>query len=265
MSRLNSTLAPSHSLHPHIITHLYLHKDNPLLTPPSPACILDIVYILPSAIFPDQYQLHDLRATLGDNVLVYGELDLEKPLESVNSNGSVVLVRYASTNVRPDEDIVVDLPLHLRYQSPAKASDTDPDRTHNIIEIPRPIAGWTCPMNMGHGHGHGPDDHDHNHDHSAEDVRIALASLRRLPPPYIQHPLPKSRTAVTFLPILYVEEATEPMCAYVPIGRAQDVGIVAVGTYVAVVLGSVWIAWAVWETVVRRWRWEAKGKMKKSE
>ncbi|ORY91432.1 PIG-X protein [Syncephalastrum racemosum] len=109
------------SFHPHVITTIHTHLQPPLNQSRS-RCRLEMFYALPPSVFVDPNQI--------PNAWVFGETDLEAPLEHVKEKrGSLVIL---------EANHVVDLPLHLRYQQP------DSLETHRHITIEAPQVGWTC-------------------------------------------------------------------------------------------------------------------------
>ncbi|GAA5812766.1 hypothetical protein MFLAVUS_006224 [Mucor flavus] len=128
MAQVHSELQAASSLHPKIITTINIENNE------NSDCHLDVVYVLPASVFVDPYQLQDLEATLG-KATVFGEHDLELPLEKVNEpRGSIVFLRQN----QPLSSFQLELPFHLRYQQPSL------ERDHQVITIEAPYAGWTC-------------------------------------------------------------------------------------------------------------------------
>ncbi|KAI9251311.1 PIG-X [Helicostylum pulchrum] len=128
MAQVHSELQAASSLHPKIITTINTEDND------KSDCHLDVVYVLPASVFVDPYQLQDLEATLG-KATVFGEHDLELPLEKVNEpRGSIVFLRPN----QPLSSFQLELPFHLRYQQPSL------ERDHQVITIEAPYAGWTC-------------------------------------------------------------------------------------------------------------------------
>ncbi|KAL0082162.1 PIG-X [Phycomyces blakesleeanus] len=209
---VESTPTAASSLHPHLHTSLTIEQ-------PQTNCYFDLLYELPPSVFVDPNQLTSLYR----QVAVYGETDLEAPLEHVQEKrGSVVHLRFSSL---PSE---VDLPLHLRYQSPSIYSSYRP------ITIPRPLAGWTCTNSPGF-------------------------------PPLLTNTLtllPHNTSYATFDPI---PQENSKLTLQVPVGRVGDMSIVEIGTLGCVTLGTLWIMVALWASIIKRRRYEAKGKRRKSE
>ncbi|KAG2196816.1 hypothetical protein INT47_002743 [Mucor saturninus] len=188
-------------------------------------CHFDIVYVLPASVFVDPYQLQDLAPLIG-KATVFGEHDLELPLEKVKEwRGSIVFLRQETTS----PVMQVTLPLHLRYQQPSEHLDKQP------ITIQAPWAGWTC--------GGGSDS---------------------LWPP-IEHELISSPQVDSSAIFRRLSNDPTPLILSVPIGKVQDATVVTYGTFVSVVLCTLWIVYAVYLSVRKRRRLEAKGKRRKSE
>ncbi|CDS11343.1 hypothetical protein LRAMOSA03606 [Lichtheimia ramosa] len=225
---LQSRLDKAQSLHPHIVTQL-----DPLPEPQA-NCFLDFVYELPASVFVDPNQLNSLPSF--QRHWVFGETDLEVPLEHVKeTRGSVVIVRQKPTHIEYE----IDLPIHLRYQRP---SDND---SFSDIEIPAPRVGWTCSLN--------------NHDNVISSMNHILPPIPEIalipthlmdPNKYEFHPL-KDNGAILRL--------------QVPVGNTQDANMVQWGTALCVLACTSWICWSVWKSIQKRRRYEAKGKRRKSE
>ncbi|KAI9316705.1 PIG-X [Dichotomocladium elegans] len=239
----------SESLHPHIVSHLSPSS------PPRGDCSLDIIYELPASVFVDPNQLNDLLAA--HQHWVFGETDLEAPLEHVQEpRGSVVIVRQLS-----GFDVALDLPIHLRYQRP---SYTD---THRPIEIAMPRVGWTCPVSDENGA-------------EAAAARSAVAETAKTHPfsPLVDKSLPPLEDIpliplnridpmlYTFVPLgSSAMKSADVLHLKVPVGDMREAGVVQLGTGLCVLICSLWILWAVWKSIQKARRSEAKGKRRKSE
>ncbi|KAI8142521.1 PIG-X [Fennellomyces sp. T-0311] len=192
----------------------------------APGCWFDAIYELPASVFVDPNQLPR-------HVHVFGETDLEAPLEHVKEpRGSTVVIRRFPTMTYGQ----VDLPLHLRYQRPSSSS------SYRSIRIPKPRVGWTC--------------------------------LNEKDTVYMSNPMPPLHDTLIppqrMDPALFTFEETQgPRQDYlelkVPVGHTQDAEIVQLGTTVAVVFSSFWIVWAIWKSLAKRRRYDAKGKRRRSE
>lgn len=121
----------------------------------------------------------------------------------------------------------IELPLHLRYQQPSSKQDKQ------LIQIQAPYAGWTC----------GP---------SSQWPPISNALV----------PRQFDQDRIQFTP--FTNDSTT-LTLYVPIGKIQDVKIVSIGTFVTVILCTVWIICSIVLSLKKRKRTEAKGKRRKSE
>ncbi|KAI9247507.1 PIG-X [Phascolomyces articulosus] len=231
------------NLHPHIITKLESippSQQHPSEEESSSNCSLDIVYQLPASVFVDPNQIPN-------NIYVFGETDLEAPLEHVKEpRGSTIIIRQKQWH---HEDI--DLPIHLRYQRPSSFE------MYRSIVIPKPRAGWFCLKNS-----------------------IAKSSLNNVKKNYLGSLLPPLQDTlipthrmnpdmVTFQEIPIVTqgagEGKDYMELHVPVGRTQEADMVQMGTMVAVVACTLWIILATWKSITKRRRYDAKGKRRRSE
>ncbi|KAI8370611.1 PIG-X [Radiomyces spectabilis] len=223
MPKLHSFLSKANSLHPHIISHLTVEAP-----PNNDNCALDIIYELPPSVFVDVNQLADFASLIG-NATVFGETDLEAPLEHVkDKRGSVVILRQPFTR---EPKRVIDVPLHLRYQQPSLTE------TQRPIEIPLPVAGWTCHK---------------------------LGQSAPYPPLDAKYSLVQAIDRNAYFTA--IDPPTDGVLQLgVPVGDVKDRSFVEVGTLSCVVLCTVWILVAVYKSLAKRNRIEAKGKRRKSE
>ncbi|KAI8878954.1 hypothetical protein K501DRAFT_336431 [Backusella circina FSU 941] len=120
----------------------------------------------------------------------------------------------------------VNLPLHLRYQRGRLNQDRQP------ITIPPPFAGWTC------GGGAWP----------------PLSQNYSL--------VPHDVTGSQFYPLTH---HPDPLQLSVPIGKLEASPFITVGTFGVVVSCTIWICVAIYRSIQRNRRSEAKGKRRKSE
>ncbi|KAI8987091.1 PIG-X [Pilobolus umbonatus] len=192
-------------------------------------CYLDIIYVLPPSVFVDPYQLRDLENSIGA-VTVLGEHDLELPLQRVKEmRGSIVFLRHSSIST---SSLQIELPIHLRYQQPEYHQD------HQNITIEAPYAGWTCV------------------DNSVDII-----------PPYppledIYSLIPHHPSSAYFI---QVKSDDKPLLLSVPVGKAEDMPMVTVGTAVTVMACTLWIIHSIVNALKKRRRSDAKGKRRKSE
>ncbi|OZJ03254.1 hypothetical protein BZG36_03519 [Bifiguratus adelaidae] len=237
MSTIETTLASADSLHPHLKVAFTLAPED-LTIAQSSTCVLDTIFTLPPDVFVDRYQVKDIRHTLGNAVLVYGESNLELPVSSIGPEGSIVIVRKRSDTVYPDEQVHIDLPIHVRYQPPT----TESDRYHVDVHLPPVYMGWTCLSTR------------------LDSVR----SLNDIPLPFNLHPLvPSSHIATQFHPIK--AQAQDALSLRVPVGRMAEVQQVGTWTVVTVLAGVIWLLSATVRAVRKRSRRDAKGKRKRSD
>jgi hypothetical protein len=122
--------------------------------------------------------------------------------------------------------VEVDLPLHLRYQRPRFNQDKQ------AITIAPPFAGWTC------GDAPWP----------------PLSKNHSLVP---HDPLPSTFHLLTHQP-----NALE---LSVPVGKLEASTLITAGTFGVVLSCTVWICLAIYKSIQKNRRSEAKGKRRKSE
>ncbi|KAL1917207.1 uncharacterized protein VTP21DRAFT_4863 [Calcarisporiella thermophila] len=119
-------LDPSRGFHP------TLHTSLSSASPPRNYCELEAIYVLPSDFFADPYQLRDLN-TAKTRVWVYGETDLELPVDAIQRWGSVIRVRKEA-----GEDHEWTIPIHMRYQRLNDSGESE-------VRANAPLVGWVCP------------------------------------------------------------------------------------------------------------------------
>ncbi|KAI8372490.1 PIG-X [Blakeslea trispora] len=219
MAEVRSTIIQASSLHPKIQTTVETESKN------NASCYLDVIYVLPPSIFVDPYQLKNLHS-LGE-VTVFGERDLELPLEKIKEKrGSVVFLRQSADVRFP---LLIELPFHLRYQQPSF------DKTSQPIIIQPPFAGWTC--------------------HNGSEAPWPPLSNR-----YTLVPTLDSEAIFSELSF-----DTTPLSLSVPVGKMQDASIVTTATFFTVILCTIWIARSIFLSIEKRKKTDAKGKRRKSE
>ncbi|CAO3595715.1 unnamed protein product [Absidia cylindrospora] len=161
-------------------------------------------------------------------------------------------------------DLVVDIPLHLRYQAP------DDTLTHRTITIPWPQAGWLC-QQTDMAATSPPSLHSSLHHFSNKATHLDLLQDTTgfvwipIPPPSQQI---TDAAAVTTPPIDVTSQPSPPppqLLLKVPVGNTNDAWIVQWGTILVIILGSCWILNAIAVAVQKHRRHEAKGKRRKSE
>ncbi|KAF8328857.1 PIG-X [Cantharellus anzutake] len=117
------------------------HTESTVFIQHAPSAIptnhcLFILYILPSAFFFDPYELEQRRQD-GDlpPFKVWGETNLELPLEAVDQEGSALLL-----SLSPDVPSLasVKVPLHVRYM-PSVGSN---DASMLALRVPWPSVFW---------------------------------------------------------------------------------------------------------------------------
>lgn len=126
--------------------------------PKDSQCALHAYLTLPSALFPDQYQLSsaDPLFLSSHNLLslrsISGALDLEAPDYVLDAWGSNVLLELSTPSSNRTSIWNVTVPLHLRYLAPNNTS-------HTSVEIPWPVVFWACTAEEGTKFPVNPFDH----------------------------------------------------------------------------------------------------------
>lgn len=122
----------------------------PSLASPSPECALHTYLTLPSYLFVDKYQLSSPNFLASKHLRfvrsLAGETDLEAPDWTTSKWGSALLLELAppksSKSSKAESPWHADIPLHLRYLSPAETGQSN-------VSIPWPIVFWACPSDEG--------------------------------------------------------------------------------------------------------------------
>jgi hypothetical protein len=141
-----ATLAPKRGFHQTYTSHISLPRGNANGLLPTQEvlpdhsesderqnCTLHVAHALPSAIFVDPYEL-ELRS---DSYAfhLWGERNLEYPVHAMPRGGQQVLL---DVRVVPGaEEVTVELPLHLRYETPGHGG-------YQLLSVPWPSAFWAC-------------------------------------------------------------------------------------------------------------------------
>ncbi|KAI9490524.1 PIG-X [Zychaea mexicana] len=255
------SLDKAESLHPHIITTLHSVHDQQQ----PKECWLDLIYQLPASVFVDPNQLPS-------NVHVFGETDLEAPLEHVQEpRGSTVIIRHTNNDTNDNDELRIDLPIHLRYQRPSSTS-----QIYRSIAIPKPRVGWTCAAKKKNNNA------DLDTGVVNDSVTKSNNRRRRAMPPIRGTLIPAHRMdpdLYTFQDIhIQPQDASSSLAGgdgnsemplylelKMPVGRAQDADMVQMGTMVAVLACTFWIILATWKSIAKRRRYDAKGKRRRSE
>ena len=205
-------------------------------------CSLHTYLTLPSAIFPDRYQLsstdalflssHNLRALRS----ISGELDLEAPdyLPSLKW-GSNTLLELATPPSYPLQSSAtspwnVTIPLHLRYLPPSSSG-------HTSLTIPNPIVFWACTAEEGTKFPVNPFDRVNLGWDGLFGERTMFYQLRDVSPRFRNGD--GSRTGLVQkvqVPVLKMEGND---------GWWNRKGVVEGGTVGVVVLGFVWIIYVI--------------------
>ncbi|KAF9507879.1 hypothetical protein BS47DRAFT_1351072 [Hydnum rufescens UP504] len=105
-----------------VLSHNQRHHDR-----------LHVVYILPPCVFADRYELEQRHQDgTGPSFRLWGETNLELPVEAVDPRGSALLL----TIQRSEGDESVQVPLHMRYMLPRASGG------HVSVRFPWPTIFW---------------------------------------------------------------------------------------------------------------------------
>ncbi|KAI1191305.1 PIG-X [Nemania serpens] len=142
-STFSSTFLQPLGLHPTL--QLRIDSSKPPL--PDSSCSLHAYLTLPRTIFVDKYQLGDDLFLSSKNLTalryISQPVDLEAPEYAVKLWGSSVLLELQPPHsAQGDSPWTAEIPLHLRYLSPAKGG-------YSTINVPWPVLFWACSSDEG--------------------------------------------------------------------------------------------------------------------
>ncbi|KAI0405722.1 PIG-X [Xylaria palmicola] len=141
-SAFSSKFLQPPGLHP----TLRLIIDSNTLPLPDSSCSLHAYLTLPRTIFADKYQLGDDLFLSSKNLTalryISQPVDLEAPDYAMKLWGSSVLLELRHPSTRADSPWTAEIPLHLRYLSPAEGG-------YRSITVPWPAVFWACNAEEG--------------------------------------------------------------------------------------------------------------------
>ncbi|KAJ1994273.1 protease B nonderepressible form [Coemansia spiralis] len=112
------------------------------------SCRIETIQTLPRSYFFDPYQLYDISAELGMQYHHYGEVELERPAETISSWGSMLVIsQYPHL-----DSLNVSVPIHARYRLPPIHERTvgyhgEPSgNTHVDVTLLPALAAVVCPV-----------------------------------------------------------------------------------------------------------------------
>ncbi|KIM57639.1 hypothetical protein SCLCIDRAFT_1219329 [Scleroderma citrinum Foug A] len=199
---LSFTLSPRRGFHSTLSAGIALYKA-------APGCSSFILYTLPPSIIVDRYELSDRNITFE----LWGESNLELPVFAVEQS-DVTLLLSAMPAAPHLQEVVVDVPIHVRYGPPLSSY------THyQSIEIPPPMCFWACPG-------------------------FVDPSFRSTSSP----PVERSEMLRRFAYFLVPE--TAPLLAAakleIPLGSLHDLPLVEAGTATVVLVAFLWLLYRSW-------------------
>lgn len=141
-STFSSALLQPIGLHP----TLQLRFDSSKPPSPESSCSLHAYLTLPRTIFVDKYQLGDDLFLSSKNLTalryISQPVDLEAPDYAMKLWGSSILLELRSPSMQTDASWTAEIPLHLRYLSPAESG-------YSTINLPSPAVFWACNTEEG--------------------------------------------------------------------------------------------------------------------
>ncbi|KAJ8585223.1 hypothetical protein M405DRAFT_865571 [Rhizopogon salebrosus TDB-379] len=163
------------------------------------ACNLFVIYELPPDIIIDSFELNDH----GLRFEFVGSTNLELPLSGVENEAGWLLV-----TVKPEREVVVDVPLHVRYGVPREGHNP-----RHIIQLPPPTCFWGCPSSYKSLHNTFP----------SRSPRFTMLN------------------ASTHFEI--IEHVTSsPLSISIPVGNMNDILYIELGTVIVTLFAFVYIA-----------------------
>ncbi|KAM7223588.1 PIG-X / PBN1 domain containing protein [Rhypophila decipiens] len=109
-------------------------------------CSPHAYFTLPSTVFADKYQLDDDLFLASRNLTklqyISQPVDLEAPEYVMEKWGSSILVELSPPNTEKSAPWTAEIPLHLRYLSPAQGG-------YQKVEVPYPAVFWACAAEEG--------------------------------------------------------------------------------------------------------------------
>lgn len=141
---ITSHLHPAHGFHPssrNTLTLLHHHQN----------CTIHLYYTLPPQIFVDPHELALRRASYAYRH--WGSTELEKPayaLDSGEADTEVLvifedtkfLVGVDGTDTAAQREVMVDVPMHLRYGRPSASGG------YEEVQLRWPTAFLLCPSDL---------------------------------------------------------------------------------------------------------------------
>jgi hypothetical protein len=204
-------------LHPLLLIRLASSKP-----PPGGSYCYPHAYLtLPRAIFADKYQFADDLYLASKNLTalryISQPVDLEAPEYAVKSWGSAALVELAAPAYEENQPWSAEVPLHLRYLSPAEGGYTN-------VEIPYPVVFWACTAEEGTKFPSNPFDR----------VNLGYDGLFG-PRTVFWHVTPSPETGDRLMINLKV-----------PVLDIEKAGWLNLGTAAVIMLGFAWVVWKLY-------------------
>ncbi|KAF7316102.1 RBR-type E3 ubiquitin transferase [Mycena indigotica] len=212
----SSALSHSQSFHPIFTTTI---SQTPS---PYQACSLNLLYALPPLIFIDPYELANRAVSYSFQHA--GPSNLELPVAAFDpstSNSSLLL----TVGREADSEVVVELPLHVRYGPVALSKNA---KGFIDTEIPWPKAFYACPASADH------------------ELLSSDSPLPIMPPSFTT-----SFASQTIHLVPPASDAPAFEVVHTPVGNAADVRTVELGTAVVIIVCFLYLLRAMQRTFMR--------------
>jgi hypothetical protein len=207
---LQQTTMQAKGFHTTLSTRISLHARREYA-----ACNLFVIYELPPDIIIDSFELNDH----GLRFEFVGSTNLELPLSGVENEAGWLLVA-----VKPEREVVVDVPLHVRYGVPREGHNP-----RHIIQLPPPTCFWGCPSSCA---SRALICHSHFTTLSDESLHNTFPS---------RSPRFSMLNASTHFEI--IEHVTSsPLSISIPVGNMNDILYIELGTVIVTLFAFVYIA-----------------------
>jgi hypothetical protein len=175
-----------------------------------------------------------------------GATDLEAPEWVVDTWGSAALFEIATSETKSERDLKVTIPMHLRYLTPTNSTTANGLRKQ---PVPNPIVFWACTADSGTQFTTSPFDRSN----LGYDTMFGERTM-------FYHVNPKGAVATN------VKGSEDSLVTWIDVPvldlNRTSAGVVEWGTVAVIVLGSVWVCWALARVLLRDFKGKGKGTRK---
>jgi hypothetical protein len=185
-----------------------------------------------------------------------GATDLEAPEWVVDSWGSAALFEIDTTAKSSEADLEVTIPLHLRYLIPTNSTTANGSRKHPVSN---PIVFWACTADSGTQFTSSPFDRKN----LGYDTLFGERTM-------FYHVNPRGAVAIDQGSSTgSVKGGGESLVTWISAPvldlNRTSAGVVEWGTVAVIVLGSLWVCWALVRVLIRDLKGNGKGKTLEAE